>query len=192
MDQSFITAQAAADASYTLDPLVGANHQVFHGAHGKCLYETFNDGFNAGHLGNVAPAPSYQWTVDITVANYGNGFSPVSLGATLCPSATGQHSSEPSPMQVGDSAPRAVGSDAMRIMSNQRRRKDYRYCCHLRGCPAKFTARHNLNYHKNAHNGERPYKCLYQYLGCDYPGAAAPRTAKRHSLTCRYRTNKHA
>jgi hypothetical protein len=191
IDQSFITAPAAADASYMLDPLLGAN-QVFHAPHGKCLYETFDDGFNASHLGNVAPSPSYQLNVDTTVANYGNAFSPASSEATLCPSATGQYLSEPSPMQLRDSAPRVVGSDAMRTVSDGRRKKDPKYFCDRPGCIATFTAQHNLNYHKNAHDGKRPYKCLYRYLGCDYAGAAAPRTAKRHSLACKYNMKKHA
>ncbi|KAF8647763.1 hypothetical protein AX14_008865, partial [Amanita brunnescens Koide BX004] len=67
-----------------------------------------------------------------------------------------------------------------------KKRQQHPYSCPFPNCGVKFTAMRNLNYHVNSHNNIRPYKCPYESNGCTYPGAAAPRTAKRHSITCKY------
>lgn len=162
---------AVAGAQYVLNP-AGANHPAFYGVPGTLLYGTCDDGANASY---PAPAPP---SINTQFSNVGNIFPSPNSAST----DTTMYTNNPdlhSPL----SSIQTVGSDIMRTVSKGRRKKDPIYSCSYPGCTATFTAKHNYNYHWNSHLGLRPYKC--PFLGCNV-GAAAPRTLKRHSKTCRY------
>ncbi|KAF8832136.1 hypothetical protein HHX47_DHR1000972 [Lentinula edodes] len=83
------------------------------------------------------------------------------------------------PAKVGSSAGRAA-AERRRIAHPTGGRNPSRFFCTIPGCGAQFTAKHNYNYHVNAHNKIRRFQCN----ACKnrYPSM---NNLKRHWRTCK-------
>jgi len=148
----------------------------------------FNYGHNSAYLGDAVPGqPRRGLTID--VSGIGHQVAPslpsASTDATVCLSAIEQYvpaSLPPSPQKYVPPTQHIV-SRAVREAANKRRKKVLSHFC--TDCGAAFTSSHNLRYHYDSkHKGQLNYPCKYYEQGCKYR-AAAPRTATRHSLTCK-------
>jgi len=106
---------------------------------------------------------------------------------TLCPSAIEPYAPAPlppSPQRIVPLTTQHVVSYAVREAAYRRRRRPLSHFC--TDCDASFSSSHNLRYHYDSkHKGELNHPCKYRELGCNFR-AAAPRTATRHSRTCKY------
>ena len=124
-------------AQYLVQPSAGADHHVVYGVPGRCLYETFDDGSNAGYLAPALPP------INTHFPNVGHIFPSPNTATTDTSFYTNTTESHPSelPLQL----PQAVGSDAMRTVSNRRRKKDPIIRCEFQDCNATFTTKHNYN-----------------------------------------------
>ena len=198
----------ATQSPYFLDPrtlLLGEDHQSTFGVSGGDLSEIFDDSSEPRYLGNVACVRPRCMTIGND--DSGNLFPPLhSAGAndTSFPNTTQSDASttlpsSPARMNV-PSTNQYIGSKLVRKASERRRRRPAAFFCHL--CGADYTSTQNLGclyfsliiYHRvtlthadhlNKHLGLRSYACKYKDQGCAY-SATAPRTATRHSASCKY------
>ncbi|KAL0575496.1 hypothetical protein V5O48_006481 [Marasmius crinis-equi] len=74
-----------------------------------------------------------------------------------------------------------VASEEVVLASKSRRTtRTPRFPCPVEGCPADFTAKHNLKNHLNAHNGVKPYGCPH----CERSYTTS-HVLNRHMTTCK-------
>ena len=192
-------------SSYLLDPDHPENQQSTFGMPGGP--ETFSHGFNSAY--NVIPSqPRHDLNLDLS--KIGDHTSPslhsAGTDTTICPSDVEPfvHSTfaqSPHEIQVSSTIQQPV-SPAVREAARKRRKNKSAVLHSCARCGATFTASHNLrcsclstdlvylpadiehvDHFDSKHEGLLRYPC--KHLGCTYR-AAAPRTATRHSETCKF------
>ncbi|KAJ4485877.1 hypothetical protein J3R30DRAFT_3442649 [Lentinula aciculospora] len=73
-----------------------------------------------------------------------------------------------------------VGSSASRTAADRRQVEMSRFFCSVPGCGAHFTAKHNYNYHHNAHFRLKNFKC--EKCSTRFP---SKNNLKRHERSCK-------
>ncbi|KAJ3773749.1 hypothetical protein FB446DRAFT_513194 [Lentinula raphanica] len=74
---------------------------------------------------------------------------------------------------------KTVGSLKVKQQANSKRKTTATFRCKY--CGSDFTAKHNLQYHENSHEGKKPYPCPY----CIDKAFTVPRSRDRHVKTCK-------
>ncbi|KAJ3796114.1 hypothetical protein GGU11DRAFT_166829 [Lentinula aff. detonsa] len=73
-----------------------------------------------------------------------------------------------------------VASQKVKERADSKRKTSARFNCKY--CNSDFTAKHNLQYHENSHEGKKLYPCPH----CESP-FSVPRSRDRHSKSCKGR-----